>query len=240
MPDRLAIIDKRRPEVTYRDLDVRATRFGNALLDLGVKAGDHVGVLATNCIEWVESDLRDLQDPGALNINLRYVEDSFGTSSRISRPVALVYQREYGPLVTASARYAQPKLQHFYASSGNGSDADDSTLEPIEFEAAVRGGSPATSRLPVERSGDDVYLLYTGGTTGMPKGVMWRHEDVYLRARRRHRRISGERATSPHPRSSEKIDGRTQGLVDPACPPLMHGAGQFSDVPRHSSKATPR
>ena len=56
VPDRITVIDKRR-QITYRDLDERSTRFAHALLNAGVKAGDHVGVLATNCIEWVEAML---------------------------------------------------------------------------------------------------------------------------------------------------------------------------------------
>ena len=62
VPDRLALVDARR-EVTYRELDERSTRLAHTLADLGVKAGDHVGILATNCIEWVEARVRDLQDP---------------------------------------------------------------------------------------------------------------------------------------------------------------------------------
>src|SRR4029079_14874962 len=88
----------------------------------------------------------------------------------------LVYQREYGP-IAAAARDAQPKLQHFYRIEWDGSASEASKLSPIQFEAAISSGSP--ERDFGERSDDDVYLLYTGGTTGMPKGVMWRQEDVY-------------------------------------------------------------
>ena len=63
----------------------------------------------------------------------------------------------------AAARDAQPKLQHFFRIEWDGSDADDSKLDPIEFEAAIASGSP--ERDFGERSDDDVYLLYTGGTT---------------------------------------------------------------------------
>ena len=113
VPDRIALIDKRR-EINYRDLDERATRFGNALLDAGVKAGDHVGILATNCIEWVEA-MYGIYKVRArvVNVNFRYVEEELRYLFENSDLVALVYQREYGPLVAAS-RDAQPALQHFY------------------------------------------------------------------------------------------------------------------------------
>ena len=102
VPDRVAIIDKRR-QVTYRDLDERATRFGNALLDAGVKAGDHVGVLATNCIEWVEAMYGIYKIRArVVNVNFRYVEEELRYLFENSDLVALVYQREYGPLVAAS------------------------------------------------------------------------------------------------------------------------------------------
>ena len=225
VPDRVAIIDKRR-QITYRDLDERATRFGHALQAAGVKAGDHVGVLATNCIEWVEAMYGIYKIRArVVNVNFRYVEEEMRYLFDNADLVALVYQREYGPIVVA-ARDAQPKLQHFFRIEWDGSDADDSKLDPIEFEAAIASGSP--ERDFGERSDDDVYLLYTGGTTGMPKGVMWRQEDVYFALGGGIDAMTSERVKSPH-EASEKIDASApQGLVSLPVPPLMHGAGQFS------------
>ena len=225
VPDRVAIIDKRR-QITYRDLDERATRFAHALLDAGVKAGDHVGVLATNCIEWVEAMYGIYKIRArVVNVNFRYVEEELRYLFENSDLVALVYQREYGPLVVAS-RDAQPKLQHFYRIEWDDSDADDSKLEPIEFEAAIASGSP--ERDFGERSDDDVYLLYTGGTTGMPKGVMWRQEDVYYALGGGIDALTGERVTTPLDASSKIDPNAPGGLVSLPIPPLMHGAGQFS------------
>jgi 3-oxocholest-4-en-26-oate---CoA ligase len=225
VPDRVAIIDKRR-QITYRDLDERATRFAHALEAAGVKAGDHVGVLATNCIEWVEAMYGIYKIRArVVNVNFRYVEEEMRYLFDNADLVALVYQREYGPIVVA-ARDAQPKLQHFFRIEWDGSDADDSKLDPTEFEAAIASGSPV--RDFGERSDDDVYLLYTGGTTGMPKGVMWRQEDVYYALGGGIDAMTSERVTSPH-EASEKIDASApQGLVSLPVPPLMHGAGQFS------------
>ena len=75
VPDRVALIDTRR-EVTYRELDERANRLAHTLAGLGVQAGDHVGILATNCIEWVESLFAIYKIRAvAVNINFRYVEE---------------------------------------------------------------------------------------------------------------------------------------------------------------------
>jgi 3-oxocholest-4-en-26-oate---CoA ligase len=225
VPDRVAIIDKRR-QITYRDLDERATRFAHALLDAGVKAGDHVGVLATNCIEWIEAMYGIYKIRArVVNVNFRYVEEELRYLFENSDLVALVYQREYGPLVVAS-RDAQPKLQHFFRIEWDDSDADDSKLEPLEFEAAIAAGSP--ERDFGERSDDDVYLLYTGGTTGMPKGVMWRQEDVYFALGGGIDALTSERVTSPLDASSKINVDAPAGLVSLPIPPLMHGAGQFS------------
>jgi acyl-CoA synthetase (AMP-forming)/AMP-acid ligase II len=225
VPDRLALVDARR-EVTYRELDERSTRLAHTLAGRGVKAGDHVAILATNCIEWVEALFAIYKIRAtAVNVNFRYVEEELRYLFDNSDVVACFYQREYGPLV-AAARDAQPRLQTFVRIEWNDSDADDSALDPIEFEAAVAAGAP--ERDFPERSDDDVYILYTGGTTGMPKGVMWRQEDVYFALGGGIDVFTNERVTTPES-TSEKIDtAQPKGLVSIILPPLMHGAGQFS------------
>jgi acyl-CoA synthetase (AMP-forming)/AMP-acid ligase II len=225
VPDRLALVDARR-EVTYRELDERSTRLAHTLADRGVGAGDHVAILATNCIEWVEALFAIYKIRAtAVNVNFRYVEEELRYLFDNSDVVACFYQREFGPLV-AAARDAQPRLRTFVRIEWNDSDADDSALDPIEFEAAVAAGSP--ERDFAERSDDDVYILYTGGTTGMPKGVMWRHEDVYFALGGGIDVFTNERVATPEA-TSDKIDvAQPKGLVSIILPPLMHGAGQFS------------
>jgi acyl-CoA synthetase (AMP-forming)/AMP-acid ligase II len=224
VPDRTALVDKRR-RVTYRELDERSTRLANTFLADGIKAGDHVGIYGTNCIEWVEAMFALYKMRAVpINVNFRYVEDELRYLFDNADMVGLVYQREYGPII-AKARDAQPKLRHFYRIEWDGSDADDGALEPTEFEAAIAAGAP--TRDFGERSGDDIYLLYTGGTTGMPKGVMWRQEDVYYALGGGIDAFSGERVTTPTA-ASDKIDpSAPSGIVMLPVPPLMHGAGQF-------------
>ena len=224
VPDRVALIDVRR-QVTYRELEERCNRLAHALADMGVKAGDHVGVLATNCIEWAEAAFAAYKlRASVVNINYRYVEDELRYLFDNSDVVACFYMREYAPVV-AAARDGQPKLQHFIRIEWDGDATDDSMLQPVEFEAAVASGSP--ERDFGERSDDDIYLLYTGGTTGMPKGVMWRHEDVYFALAGGIDVMTNQKVTSPYA-SSEKIDpSQPQGLVSIIIPPFMHGAGQM-------------
>jgi acyl-CoA synthetase (AMP-forming)/AMP-acid ligase II len=225
VPDRLALVDARR-QVTYRELDERANALAHTLAARGVGVGDHIGIFATNCIEWVESLFAIYKlRASAVNINFRYVEEELRYLFENSDVVACIYQREYGPLI-AAARDAQPRLKTFVRIEWGDSDADDSALDPIEFEAAIAAGS--RDRDFGERSGDDIYLLYTGGTTGMPKGVMWRHEDVYFALAGGIDVFTNERVTSPAA-SSEKIDrSQPQGLVSIILPPFMHGAGQMN------------
>ena len=225
VPDRLALVDARR-QVTYRELEERTNRLAHTLTAMGVQAGDHVGIFATNCIEWVEALFAIYKiRASAVNINYRYVEEELRYLFANSDVVACIYQREFGPLI-AAARAAQPRLQHFVRIEWDCAAADDSALAPVEFEAAIASGSPARD-FP-ERSDDDVYLLYTGGTTGMPKGVMWRHEDVYFALAGGIDVFSNERVASPST-TSEKIDpSQPQGLVSIILPPFMHGAGQMN------------
>src|SRR4051812_8749816 len=136
VPDRVALIDARR-QVTYRELETRANALAHTLAERGVKAGDHVGILATNCIEWVESLFAIYKlRASAVNINYRYVEDELRYLFANADVVACIYMREFGPLV-ASARSAQPKLHTFVRIEWDGSTADDSVLDATEFEAAV-------------------------------------------------------------------------------------------------------
>jgi acyl-CoA synthetase (AMP-forming)/AMP-acid ligase II len=227
VPDRVAVVDRRR-RVTYGELEARANRLAHALRAAGVEPGRHVGIFATNSIEWVESMLAAYKiRASVVNVNFRYVEDELRYLFANSDMVAIVYQREYAPLI-AAARDAQPKLQTFVRIEWDASDTDDSALAPLEYEATLAAHSP--ERDFGERSDDDIYLLYTGGTTGLPKGVMWRQEDVYFALAGGIDVFTLERVPYPEA-SSERIDvSQPSGLIMMPVPPLMHGAGQMGTL----------
>ena len=109
----------------------------------------------------------------------------------------------------------------------DGSDADTSALGSVSFEDAVAQGSP--ERDFGERSADDIYVIYTGGTTGMPKGVMWRHEDIFFALGQGIDALTGERVASEYTRAEQAAASETP-LVFCVIPPLMHGAAQIATL----------
>ena len=177
VPDRVAVACGDR-QVTYRELDERASRLAHHLAGLGVGPGGHVGLYARNSIEAVETLIASCKlRAAAVNINYRYVENELHSMFADSDLTALVYDRRLAPLVAAAAG-AAPGLRAL-VEIGDGSGAEPGTprMQATDYAAALAGASPERDFPP--RSNHDVYIIYTGGTTGYPKGVMWRHEDIW-------------------------------------------------------------
>lgn len=203
---------------TRGQFDERANRLAHYLSANGVKAGDHVGVYAYNRVEWIEALLACWKIRAtAVNINFRYVTDELRYMWRNADMVALIYEKSFGRFVD-ELRADFPKLrQYLWLEDGTDQVAPLGTA----YENALAGHSD--KRGFAERSEDDIYLIYTGGTTGMPKGVMWRHYDFY------HNVVRGGTGTeSPDSIVTLAAEGHAPRTL--TLSPLMHGGGQFSVI----------
>jgi len=205
---------------TYAEMEARANRLAHYLASQGIGAGDHVGIYAYNSVEWVETawavfKLRAIW----ININYRYVEDELRYLLKNADLKALVYQREFSALVSALLPEL-PDLQHLLVIE----DGSGATPAPgaVPYEDALSGQLEARDFGP--RSGDDLYILYTGGTTGMPKGVVWRHKDVFYALGGGTDPTTNERVTDP---SVMVQKGAAGPMVHLPVAPLMHGATQW-------------
>lgn len=226
VPDRVALIVP-RPDgtdriATYRRLDERANRLAHHLAANGVGPGDHVGVYGYNSREFVETVLAAYKLRAVpVNINYRYVEAELRYLFDDADLVALVHDAQFAPRI-AAVREALPMLRHLVAVD-DGSGADPGRAGSVPYEEAIASGSPARDFPP--RSDDDLYVLYTGGTTGMPKGVVWRQEDVIRVLGGGIDFETGERIADEHRFSANAAAGEEGKVIVIA--PLMHGAAQW-------------
>jgi acyl-CoA synthetase (AMP-forming)/AMP-acid ligase II len=208
---------------TRGSLDVAANRLAHALWERGVRPGQQVGIYARNRAEYVEALLASWKIAARpININWRYVPDELRYVLKDADVTALVVERAYLPLLDELAGDITfgPVLVL--------EDGSDATTERITIESytdTVVQSDPGRGfeALGVDRNADDVYMLYTGGTTGMPKGVMWRHEDFFYGCVMGGNPIAPiaappEIANNAHP--SFPLDALILG-------PLMHGGGQW-------------
>jgi len=218
-PEREYIVadGKRR---TYAQMEARANQLAHYLAGRGIGQGDHVGIYAYNSVEWVETlwavfKLRAVW----ININYRYVKDELRYLLSNADLKALVYAREFSPLVAALA----PELPELHVMLVIDDESDASPARgSVSYESALEGQSDVRDFEP--RSGDDLYILYTGGTTGMPKGVVWRHENVFYALGGGTDPTTNTRVTDPAAMVEKGAGGP---MVHLPVAPLMHGATQW-------------
>jgi acyl-CoA synthetase (AMP-forming)/AMP-acid ligase II len=210
-------------QVTYAELDERTSRLAHHLAGLGIGPGDHVGLYARNSIEALETLIAACKlRAAAVNINYRYVENELHYMFADSDLTALVYDRRLAPLVAAAAP-AAPGLRAL-VEIDDGSDAAPEIPGAAGYEAALAAASPARD-FPA-RSNDDVYMIYTGGTTGYPKGVMWRHEDIWRTLGGGIDFITGEPLPDEWQQSRKGLENGE--FVKLCAAPLIHGNAQVA------------
>ena len=220
VPDRVALICGDE-QITYAELEEKANRFAHYLIDHGVEKGDKVGLYCRNRIEIVIAMLGVVKAGAILvNVNYRYVEGELRYLFDNSDMVALVHERQYADRV-ANVLPETPNVTTVLVVE-DGTDKDYRRYGGVEFYEAIAQGSP--ERDFGERSADDIYLLYTGGTTGFPKGVMWRHEDIY-------RVLLGGTDFATGQFVEDEYDHAKQAAAAPPMirfpiPPMIHGATQ--------------
>jgi WS/DGAT/MGAT family acyltransferase len=223
--DRIAVVDG-DVRLSYRELDERGNRVGHFLASRGVGKDDHVGIYAQNSHQWLEAMLGCLKIRAVpINVNYRYVTDELSYLIGNAELVACIYDQEYADRLTAVADRS-PKLTTFVHIEDD-SGADTSSLDSVPFEEAAAAGGP--ERDFPERSDDDIYVIYTGGTTGMPKGVMWRHEDIFFALGQGIDALTGERVADEYTKAQQAAASETP-LVFCVIPPLMHGAAQIATL----------
>jgi len=228
VPDRMAVVCGSRRS-TYAEFEARANQLAHHLQRHGVGERSHVGIFTTNTMETVEAmfavaKLRAV----AVNVNHRYTENELRYVLENADVVALVYQRSDAAKV-AAVRADLPLLQHLIVVDDRPADGDPAPENSeildgaVEYESALAAESPERDFGP--RDPGDLYLLYTGGTTGWPKGVMWRHEDVWRALGGGVDFMTGEPVADEYEQSR---GGSQFGMVRLCAAPLAHGQAQWA------------
>jgi acyl-CoA synthetase (AMP-forming)/AMP-acid ligase II len=218
IPDHEAMVCGSR-RLTFALVDERANRLAHVLSERGVGAGDHVGLYLYNGTEYLEAMLAAFKLRSVpVNVNYRYVEGELRYLLDNAEAKAVVLHRELTPRLAAVLDDLPELRTVLWVDDESGTDVH--VPDALEYEAALAAASP--QRDFGARSADDLYILYTGGTTGMPKGVMWRHEDIFFAA------LGGGGLGNPIS-SPDQISERAHGGVTrclPACP-FMHGTAHW-------------
>ncbi|MET8979669.1 acyl-CoA synthetase [Streptomyces sp. NPDC004539] len=220
VPDREALVYVDHPgtgaeqRLTYAELDAAANRIGHHLLARGVRPGEHVGLHLYNGVEYLQTVLGCLKARLVpVNVNYRYVEDELVYLYRDADLVALVFDGEFEDRVRAVLPRV-PGLRELLRVGEGGLGTGFG-----EAEGSAERGFAA-------RSADDVFIIYTGGTTGMPKGVMWRQEDLFFSG------MGGGAPTGEPVKKPEELAERVAaggaGITFFPTPPLMHGTSTLT------------
>ena len=220
VPDRTALVTPGR-RLTYAELDERANRLAHHLREAGIGAGDHVGLHLQNGAEYLEGMLAAFKLRAVpININYRYVQRELEHLYSSLDLVALVIHRQFAPAARDVVSRLD-KMRHVLVVE----DGSDEQLEgAVSYEDALAASSPERDFLG--RTSDDIYCACTGGTTGLPKGVLWRHEDIFFASMGGGDPTQFESPIAAPEQLSERV--LDNPMIAVVTPPLMHVSAHWS------------
>jgi acyl-CoA synthetase (AMP-forming)/AMP-acid ligase II len=231
--DRPLIVQGDR-RLTYRQVVERSNRLAAYLHSRGLGAQterdelaghevgqDLLGIYAYNGPEFVESLLGSFRARVApFNVNYRYVKNELQYLLADSGASALVYHAAFAPRVAEILPDLPALRVLIQIADASGNELLDGA---VDYDTIVDSPTPVAP--PVQPSPDDLYVLYTGGTTGMPKGVLWRQHDIFMTAFGGRNMVTGERAQSVEEIVERAVGNPGTKLL--ILPPLIHGAAQW-------------
>jgi fatty-acyl-CoA synthase len=224
-PNAPAVIQGAR-SFSWREYDTRAARLAQAFLDAGLGAHSKVGMYLYNSPEYCETNFAAMKIRAVpVNVNYRYLDDELAYLLDNSDSEALVY---HSSLADRVARVAPrvPKLKLLVeVDDGAAAEGRREVARAVQYEALQRATSPAAR---IEPQGDEIYMFYTGGTTGMPKGVMYPlagFTEFFLKTYPQMVGLAPVPDPGVLPGLAKQLRDAGQATVAMSGPPLMHGTG---------------
>lgn len=232
VPDRAAIL-WRDEIITYSEMMKRAeaVAYFIAQRGLGRKDGrnhrrwqsgqDHIAIVMRNRPEWIESMIGCYAaGTVAINVNYRYVARELLQLFSLTRPRVIVYETTFAAQLALVREELDWSPDWVHVDDGSDSPALSDSVPYASLRSSTHAGGRSTETAP-----DDLYILCTGGTTGLPKAVLWRQADVFVAA------MGGrDGKTGTAVSTVEAVTSRIRSTARPSLPavPLMHGAGQWN------------